>query len=89
MANRHAIQQNRRFAGALLMIPSVQFVTANFLKYQVGLTQPYEVLSPAWSTDIAAYQAAFNSVVLLGPLVGLALVAWSVIRLSFSRRDGG
>jgi hypothetical protein len=27
--------------------------------------------------------------VLLGPLVGLALVAWSVIRLSFGRRDGG
>jgi hypothetical protein len=89
MPNIHAIQWNRSLAGALLMIPAVLFVTANLLKYQVGLTQPYDVLSPAWSTDVAAYQAAFNSVVLLGPLVGLALVAWSVIRLSFGRRGGG
>jgi hypothetical protein len=44
MANRHAIQRNRRFAGALLLIPTVLFVTANFLKHEVGLTQPYDVL---------------------------------------------
>ena len=89
MPNIHAIQPNRSLIAALLMAPGLLFVTANLFKYQVGLAQPHDVLAPIWTTDVGAYQAAFNSVLFLGPLVGLALVAWSVVRLSLNRREGG
>ncbi len=88
MPTFRAIQPNRSFLAILLMIPAVVFVTANLLKYQVGLDQPYDAFSPIWSTDAGVYQGAFNSVVLLGPLAGMALIAWAVVRLSFGRRDG-
>ena len=84
-----ALLPDRSLFAGLLMIPAMLFVTANLLKYQAGLAQPYDVLAPIWSTDVAAYQAAFDSLVLLGPLAAMALVARSVVGLSFARRDGG
>ena len=51
MPTINAIQPNRNLVAALLMVPALLFVTANLLKYQLGLTQPYDLLAPIWSTD--------------------------------------
>jgi len=65
------------------------FVASNLLRYQAGVTQPYDTLSPLWSTGIGPYQFAFNATILLGPMIAMAIAALAVLRVSFVRAGTG
>ena len=64
-----------RLLAVALLVPAVLFVTVNLLRYQVGVAQPYDTLSPLWSTGVDAYQLAFNATVLPGLAIPVAIGA--------------
>ena len=78
-----------RLLAVALLVPAVLFVTVNLLRYQVGVAQPYDTLSPLWSTGVGAYQLAFNATVLLGPVIAMTIAAVAVLRVRFARTNAG
>jgi hypothetical protein len=78
-----------RLLAFTLLIPASLFVVSNVLRYQVGIGQPYDALSPLWHTSFGSYQGAyefaFNATVLVGPMIAMAIAALAVLRVRFAR----
>jgi hypothetical protein len=88
MAMMMSLPRTRLLAFGLL-VPASLFVLSNLLRYQVGIAQPYNALSPLWSTGIGAYQFAFNAMVLVGPMIAMAIAALAVLRVRFAQTGAG
>jgi len=70
-----------------LVLPAAAlFVGAKVLKYGLGVEGPYDVLGPL--TDPPKGAGDFvTAIVLVGPLIGLAIALWPVLRLRLARSE--
>jgi hypothetical protein len=72
---------------AALVLPAALFVGANVLKYGLGIDGPYDVLG-RFTDPPKSMGNLVTAIVLIGPVVGLALAGWPVLRLRFAHPDG-
>ena len=72
-------------AAGLALVPTLLFVTASVLKYEMGVPWVYDALAPIARP---APDLVGDAVVLLGPVIALAVVALSAVRVSIHRTAG-
>ena len=68
------------------MLPAALFIGANVLKFGLGIEGPYDVLRPLTDPPKATTNLV-TVLVLAGPVVGLAIALWPIIRLRFGHPD--
>lgn len=73
----------------LLCLPSLVFVTANVLAFELGLPGIYDALEPAIAPASDLFESLVALVVVLGPLAALALIAVDLLRAGVDRRVDG
>lgn len=73
----------------LLCLPSLVFVTANVLAFELGLPGLYDALEPAIAPASDLLESLVALVVVLGPLAALALIAVDLLRADVDRRVDG
>jgi hypothetical protein len=74
-------------AGAFVL-PAVVFVTANVLKYGLGVDALSNVLGPFAEPGEGTLNLVVTALVLVGPVVALAMVLLPIVRLRLGRSDG-
>ena len=79
------ISPRMTIAAGLALLPALLFVSANVLKYELGVPEVYDALAPIAQP---APDLVGDAIVLLGPLVALAIVAASAVRVSIQRTAG-
>jgi hypothetical protein len=73
----------------LLCLPTLVFVTANVLAFELGIPGMYETLEPAIAPASDLLESLVALVVVLGPLAALALIALDLLRAGLDRRPDG
>ncbi|MGH2693019.1 MAG: hypothetical protein ACRDHM_11040 [Actinomycetota bacterium] len=74
---------------ALLVLPSVVFVAANLLKFELGIDGPYDFLAPVIGPSSSVNGPILAAVVILGPLAAVVLTLRRTASISVSRTGGG
>jgi hypothetical protein len=69
----------------VLLLPALLFVSANLLKYSVGVPWPYDALAPIGRP---VPNLTGDAIVLLGPLLAAALIGLRTVRVSVVRNVG-
>jgi hypothetical protein len=88
----HASQRPRAktaLVALLLCLPSLVFVTANVLAFELGLPGIYDALEPAIAPASDLLESLVALVVVLGPLAALALIAFDLLRADVRRPADG
>jgi hypothetical protein len=73
---------------AALVLPAVAFVTANILKYGLGVDALSNVLGSFAEPGDGAWNVVVTALALVGPVVALAIVLLPIVRLRLGRSDG-
>lgn len=75
-------------AAAALVLPSVVFVSANILKYGLGVGFVADALGPFTDPSPGPVDALVSGLVLLGPVAALAVALPRVMQLRFGHNGG-
>ncbi|MGH2711733.1 MAG: hypothetical protein ACRDH9_11080 [Actinomycetota bacterium] len=73
----------------LLVLPSLVWVVANVLKFEMGVDAPYDFLRPVIGPGTELAEMAVAAVVILGPLAAILLTLLRTTRISLTRTKGG
>lgn len=71
----------------LLLVPALVFVTANELKFQLGVDAPYDALEPVLDPRPLLARVVLQALVLAGPVIALVLSALAIVRANATLRD--
>ena len=80
------LSRHRLSLSLALLVPAVVFVTANVLRYELGMPGFHELLAPVIDPTASWAQGLLDAVVFLGPLAAFAVTVLSVLRLRVERR---
>ena len=72
---------------AALVLPAAVFVGANVLKYGLGVDGPHDALGPLTDPPKGMGNIV-TTIVLVGPVIGLAIALSPVFRLRFAHPEG-
>jgi hypothetical protein len=73
----------------LLCLPTLVFVTANVLAFELGRPGIYAALEPVIAPASELLESLMALLVILGPLAALALIASELLRADVDRRADG
>jgi hypothetical protein len=76
-----------RFAASVALVaPAIVFVTANILRYNLGVAGPYRALEPVLAPGGGLMDWVLGLVVILGPMTAFTLAVSPMVRFRIERR---